>query len=255
MRFTKAIVRPPGPSVVNGLTSADLGPPDYEKALTQHSAYVRALRECGLDVTVLEPDDRHPDSTFVEDTALVTPPVAIMMRPGAPSRRGETEGIERVLNCLRAHVERVEPPGTADAGDIMMVEGHFYIGLSGRTNQEGASQIIRILRAYGLTSCTIPLKDVLHLKSGVSYMERNNLVAAGEFIGRSEFAQYRVIRVDDDERYAANCLWVNGTVLVASGYPKTKRAIEAHGYKTISLDVSEFRKLDGGLSCLSLRFS
>lgn len=255
MTFTRAIVRPPGPSVVNGLTTADLGPVDYEKALAQHSAYVEALKECGLDVTVLEPDNAHPDSTFVEDTALVTDELAIVMRPGAPSRRGETADVERVIKGLRSRVERVEPPGTADAGDVMMVERHFYVGLSSRTNEEGARQIIKILCAHGMTGSTIRLQEVLHLKSGVAYIERGNLVAAGEFIGRPEFAKYRVIRVEDDERYAANCLWVNGTVLVASGYPKVKQAIEAHGYNTISLDMSELHKVDGGLSCLSLRLS
>lgn len=254
MRFTNAIVRTPGPSMVDGLTSANLGKPDYEKALTQHSAYIRALESCGLKVTILPPDNDYPDSTFVEDTALVTPPGAIIMRPGAPSRRGETMAIESALTNFYTNIQRVVSPGTVDAGDIMMVGDHYYIGLSGRTNLEGASQVIRHLEAYGLTGSTVSLRDALHLKSGVAYIEKRRLVIGGEFVGRPEFAAYEAITVESDELYAANCLWLNGRVLVAEGYPKIRRAIETLGYETIPLDMSEFRKLDGGLSCLSLRF-
>lgn len=254
MRFTKAIVRTPGPSMVDGLTSADLGKPDYRKALVQHAAYVEALQSCGLTVTVLPPDNDYPDSTFVEDVALATPACAIIMRPGAPSRRGETTAIEHTLAKFYANIERVGSPGTVDAGDIMMVGEHYYIGLSTRTNREGASQVINLLEKYGLTGSTVPLKDALHLKSDIAFIENGCMVVGGGWVGRPEFAEYAIIRVDEDERYSANCLWLNGTVLVATGFPKTKRAIEARGYRTLPLDMSEFRKLDGGLSCLSLRF-
>ena len=254
MEFTRAIVRPPGPSMIRGLTSANLGPPCYETALLQHGDYVRALEECGLKVTVLAPDNDHPDSTFVEDTALLTSECAIILRPGAPSRRGETETIRPILHEFFAHVEQVEPPGTAEGGDILMVGRHFYVGLSQRTNPEGAGQVIRILESHGLTGSTVPLKDLLHLKSAVAYLENNNLVVTGEMLARFESDRYEIIRVDDNEQYAANCLWLNGTVLVAAGYLKTRQAIDVQGYRTIALDVSEFRKLDGGLSCLSLRF-
>lgn len=240
--------------MINGLTSSDLAKPDYEIALIQHAAYIDALKECGLEVIILDADDDYPDSTFVEDTALLTPEFAVITRPGARSRRGETGAIENRLKDFFSHIERVEPPGTVDAGDIMMLGHHCYIGRSERTNSEGAEQIIQILKANGLTGSTIPLKDVLHLKSGVAYIENNNLVAAGEFIGRPEFERFNVIKVVDAERYAANCLWLNGTVLIPSGFTRTKRDIENFGYETIALDMSEFQKLDGGLSCLSLRF-
>jgi dimethylargininase len=254
LRFTNAVVRTPGPSMVDGLTSADLGKPDYDKALVQHAAYIEALRACDLNVTVLPPDDDYPDSTFVEDAALATPVGAIIMRPGAPSRRGETDAIEEALREFYSVVERVVSPGTAEAGDIMMVGDHYYIGLSERTNAEGASQVIRLLEKWGLTGSTVPLRDALHLKSDVAYIEGGWLVVGGELAGQPEFSGFTAIPVEADERYAANCLWVNGRVLVAAGYPRTMRAIEACGYVTIPLDVSEFRKLDGGLSCLSLRF-
>lgn len=254
MKFAKAIVRPPGRSIVDGLTAASLGKPQYEIALSQHAAYVQALEAAGLDVIVLEPDERYPDSTFVEDTALLTSQCAIVTRPGAPSRQGETQAIESVLEESYNDIERVRPPGTIDGGDIMMVGTHFYIGLSQRTNKEGADQVIEILKRYGITGSTIPLAKVLHLKSGVSYLEHNRLVAAGEFISLPDFASYELIKVDGDEQYAANCLWLNGLVLTASGFPKITSAIEALGYQTVQVDMSEFRKLDGGLSCLSLRF-
>jgi dimethylargininase len=240
--------------MVNGLSSSNLGIPNHTIALAQHDAYIEALRHCGLDVTVLDPDEDYPDSTFVEDPALVTPTFAIIMRPGAPSRRGETRAIARALSKFRDRILFLEPPATADGGDIMAVNGHFYVGLSQRTNKDGANQILEIIKAHAMTGSTIPLKDMLHLKSGAAYLGNERLVLGGELLGRPEFSKYAVIPVDDDESYAANCLWLNGTVLIASGYPKTKRAIEAYGYRTIELEVSEFRKLDGGLSCLSLRF-
>jgi len=240
--------------MVDGITSAGLGAPVHRLAVAQHRAYVEALRACGLAVTCLPADDEFPDSTFVEDTALLTPHCAIIMRPGAPARRGEAAAIEPVVAGLFDAVERVEPPGTADAGDIMMVGDHYFIGLSQRTNREGAAQIIALLVAYGMTGSPVPLDRVLHLKSGVVYLENNTMLAAGEFKERPEFRAYDLIPVDDDERYAANALWLNGTVLVAAGYPKTERAVRAAGYETIVLEMSEFRKLDGGLSCLSLRF-
>lgn len=254
VRFTKAIVRTPGPSMVDGLTTANLGNPDYKKALAQHTAYIRALESCGLEVIVLPPDNDYPDSTFVEDTALVTPVCAIIMRPGAISRRGETRAIEKALTNFYTNIERVVSPGTVDAGDIMMVGEHYYIGLSTRTNHDGADQVIRLLVKHGLNGSTVPLTDALHLKSDLAYIENGCMAAGGEWVGRPEFAEYALIRVDEDERYSANCLWLNGTVLVAAGFPKTRRAIESRGYQTRPLDMSEFRKLDGGLSCLSLRF-
>lgn len=254
MKFSRAIVREPGPSLVNGITAANLGVPDYQLALKQHQAYVHALTDCGLTVISLPLDNEHPDSTFVEDTALLTTKCAIIMRPGALSRREETTGIKPVIRKFFKTVERVGEPGTADAGDIMMAGNRYYIGLSQRTNLNGAAQIINILKSYGMTGSTVPLEQMLHLKSGVSYLENERLLVAGEFRHRHEFKSFNLIPVDDDETYAANSLWVNGTVLVAAGYPKTEKAIRAAGYKTVVLDVSEFRKLDGGLSCLSLRF-
>ena len=253
--FTNAIVRTPGRSIVKGLSnSKTLGVPNYEQAMIQHQSYIDALTKCGLDILVLEPCEEYPDSTFVEDVALITPNCAIITRPGAPSRRGEVHEIEFVLKQRFNNVEEIEAPGTIDGGDIMMVGAHYFIGLSERTNLEGAKQIIQILKQYGLSGSTISLKKVLHLKTGLSYLEENNLVVCGEFIDESSLGQYNPIEIPEKESYAANCIWVNGLVIIPLGYPTTKQRIENAGYPVIETDVAEFQKLDGGLSCLSLRY-
>ncbi len=252
--FSKAIVRKPGKSIVNGLTTADLGIPDDEKALSQHGEYVKVLEACGLEVVVLEANEQYPDSTFIEDVALLTAHCAIISNPGARSRKGETVEINDFLDNYFVNIEEVREPGTVEGGDIMMVGSHFYIGLSGRTNLNGAEQVISILEKYGMSGAIIELEKVLHLKTGLAYLEENNLVASGEFLEKEEFQKFNILSIDDDESYAANCVWVNGKVLIPKGYPKAKNTIESAGYSTLEVDVSEFRKLDGGLSCLSLRF-
>jgi len=252
--FKHAIVRLPCPEMVRGLSSVSQGRPDFQRALEQHSLYVNALRTCGLEVQVLQADSRYPDSVFVEDVALCTPPCAIVTNPGAASRNGEKIDIKPELESFYEQVESIDAPGTLDAGDVMMVGKHYFIGISQRTNTQGAEQLLRILKSYGMEGSTVPLKEMLHLKSGLSYLEQNHLLISGEFLAFPAFSDFRRIEVDPEETYAANSLWVNSTVLVPAGYPKTRKKIERAGYPTISLDVSEFRKLDGGLSCLSLRF-
>ncbi len=240
--------------MVNGLTSANLGSPDYQKALAQHQDYISALQECGLDVTVLPADENFPDSTFVEDPALVTPHCAILTRPGAPSRSAETEAMREPLSRFFDHLEMIQPPGSVEAGDIMMVGDYYYIGLSERTNRNGAGQVIDILRKYGMDGATVTLKEILHLKTGLSYLENNLLLICGEFLKNDMFSQFNQLVVDADEAYAANSVWVNDVILTPAGFPKTRALIESAGCTVREVDVSEFQKLDGGLSCLSLRF-
>ncbi len=252
--FSKAIVRTPCKNIINGLTSSDLGLPDYNLALIQHQEYVEALRKCGLEVKVLDADEDFPDSTFVEDIALLTPQCAIITNPGASSRKGETADIKNVLTKYFSNIETVNNPGTVEAGDIMMVGNHFFIGLSRRTNINGAEQLINILKRYGMTGSVVTLDKVLHLKSGVAYLENNNLAATGEFLSKQEFQKFNLLKIDDDESYAANCVWINDHILLPKGFPKAKETIEKVYHNTIEVNVSEFQKLDGGLSCLSLRF-
>jgi dimethylargininase len=252
--FKNAIVRVPCSRIKDGLSTSGLGKPDYYMALKQHSEYIETLRYLGLGVKVLVQDELYPDSTFVEDVALCTPSCAIITNPGAISRRGETNSIKPVLEEYYNVIEEISLPGTLEAGDVMKVENHYFIGISERTNSEGADQLIRILEKHEMTGTKILLERMLHLKTGVSYLENNNMLVCGEFLNNMMFKKFNRIIVDKNESYAANSLWINGIVLVPDGYPKTRKKIEKAGYKTIALDLSEFRKVDGGLSCLSLRF-
>jgi dimethylargininase len=252
--FSRAIVRQPGNSLVDGITTAGLGAPDYELALKQHGQYIDALEQCGLEVTVMPADENYPDGLFIEDAALVMSGCAVSTRPGASERRGEVGKVASELLSFYDQVEAIEAPGTLDAGDIMMVGQHFYIGLSERSNQAGAEQLIEILKAHGYSGSMVAFSEALHLKSSVSYLENNRLVITGELCDKPAFAEFDHIVIAADEAYAANCVWINNRVLVASGYPNTSKLIADLGYEVIELDVSEFRKLDGGLSCLSLRF-
>ena len=256
-KFNNVIVRKPCKAVCDGITSApELGQPIYEKALAQHEKYIEALKKCGVEVTVLEADERYPDSCFVEDPALITRKCAIITNPGAASRNGEKD---EIIGAVRKFfpedkIEYIKDPGTLEGGDVMMVGDTFYVGLSARTNAEGIRQLGEILNKYGLECVQVPLEKVLHLKTGVNYLENNNMLVSGEFIDKPEFAKYNKIIIPEEEAYAANCIWVNGTVIVPEGYPAVLKAVQDAGYETLVVDTSEFRKIDGGLSCLSLRF-
>ena len=252
--FSRALVKTPCQNMISGITNANLGQPDHALALAQHCAYIKALEACDLEVTVLPADEAYPDSVFIEDTCLVTRACAIITHPGADTRKGEVCAVRSAMEKFGLPIEIITAPGTLDAGDVMMVGDHFYVGLSGRTNKEGFRQLKEILDRHGMTSSPIPLSSVLHLKTGISYLENNMLLVWGEFEEKAEFQDFQRIRVPAEEGYAANSLWINGRVLVPSGHEKTRDLIAALGYTIIELDVSEYRKLDGGLSCLSLRF-
>ncbi len=252
--FQYAITRPPCPRITEGITTAKLGKPDYEKALSQHQNYVNILKQLGLEIIMLEANNNFPDSTFVEDVILYTPKVVILTNPGAASRKGETALIAQMIQERFEVVEKIIPPGTIEAGDIMRVGDDFYIGLSERSNKEGIRQLIVILERYGMKGIAVPMQEMLHLKTGISYLENNNLLVCGEFIHHDAFKHFNKIVVEEEEAYAANSLWVNGTVIVPAGFPKTRLKIEALGYPVVTVDVSEFQKVDGGLSCLSVRF-
>jgi len=253
--FKNAVVRRPGHSLVDGITSApELGKPDYKIAIKQHDDYIEALKFCGLEVTELQADERFPDSCFVEDVAVCTKKFAVITNPGASSRKGEEKEIIEVIKEFYKNLEYIKEPGTLEGGDEMMVKDHFYIGLSRRTNREGAKQLIKTLEKYGMSGSIVEMSEMLHLKSGLAYLEDNVLLVAGEFINKVEFGKFNKIVVDEEETYSANCIRINDYVLVPAGYPKTKEKIETAGFRTIVVDTSEYRKVNGGLSCLSLRF-
>ncbi|HEX3280975.1 MAG TPA: arginine deiminase family protein [Pyrinomonadaceae bacterium] len=255
--FTRAIVRPPATNFAQGLTMADLGDPDYELALKQHETYSVALAQCGLTLTRLEPDPNHPDSSFVEDTAILTDQCAVLTQPGAPSRAGEVASIRLALAEFFPDLNTIESPGTVDGGDVCEAGNHFFIGLSERTNEAGAQQLSALLASSGYSCTLVDIRSessLLHLKSGLAYLGDRRLVVSEALASRAEFVGYDRIVVNDAEAYAANCLRVNDYVLVADGYPMLTEQLCRLGYQTVALKMSEFQKMDGGLSCLSLRF-
>jgi dimethylargininase len=255
--FTKAIIKHPCVNFASGETSVELGEPDFERALQQHRAYCNALESCGLELIELPPDDDHPDSTFVEDTALLTARGAVLTRLGADSRRDEVESIAPVVHDYFRNVYSIEAPGTVDAGDVCEAGDHFFIGVSRRTNEHGARQLAGFLESFGYTSSLIDIRglsNILHLKSGMAYLSDRRLVIIDALRDVKEFSGYDLICLNSNEEYAANCLTLNGKILIASGFPTIRHDLEQLGYPIISLDMSEFQKMDGGLSCLSLRF-
>ena len=251
--FKYAITRKPGKNFAKGLTSTNLGLPNYDLILKQHLSYVKTLKSIGLKIIELEAQLNYPDAHFVEDTAVVTPEAAIITNPGAKSRQGEEESIAEILAPYRT-MEHIQAPGTLDGGDVLMFEDHFFIGISGRTNSEGAKQLIHILKKYAKTSTVIPVGAGLHFKSSVNYVGKNTLIVTRDFSKHEALKAYDKIVVNREEEYAANVLWVNDYLLVPRGFPDTKTKLEALDLEIIELDVSEMQKMDGGLTCLSLRF-
>ncbi|MBL8299292.1 MAG: dimethylargininase [Rhodanobacteraceae bacterium] len=255
--FRTAIVRAPSPNFADGVTRENLGPPDYATALSQHAQYCTALERCGLNLIRLAADPRHPDATFVEDTAVLLPRCRVITRPGAESRRGEVDAIRASLLQQEVSLDSITAPGTVDGGDICEAGDHVFIGLSARTNQEGAAQLAALLESSGYDTSFVDIRNVdgiLHLKSGLSWLGDGRLLVIDALAHDPAFAHYERVCAESDEAYAANAVRVNDYVLLATGYRRTAARLRELGYALIELDMSEFRKMDGGLSCLSLRY-
>lgn len=256
-RFSRALVRPPGETFSAGLTSGALGPPDVALALRQHEAYCRALERAGLRLTRLPPDPDHPDSTFVEDTAVITPRGAILARPGAPSRAGEVERIRPALEAEFGALASLEPPAALDGGDVCQAGDHYLIGVSARTNREGARQLATWLGGLGLGASVVdirPIPGLLHLKTGLSWLGGDRLLVAEPLRRLAALARYELLPVPAGEDYAANSVVVGGSVIVPAGYPGVSAMLRKLGFEILPVAMSEFRKMDGGVSCLSLRW-
>ena len=251
--FTHAIVRKPGENFARGITTSNLGIPHYEVMMKQHEAYVKTLKFLGLNLIVLDALPEYPDAYFVEDTAVVTPNMAIITNPGVEDRKGEIDTIEQTLTAYRKTI-RIQAPGTVDGGDVLMIGSHFFIGISERTNKQGAEQLGCILNEYGYTWKTVCVDSGLHLKSNVNYIGKNRLLITDKFAECDEFKEYETIIVNKSEEYAANTFFINNSLITPKGFPNTIRKLKSTGFDIIELDVSEMRKMDGGLTCLSLRF-
>jgi dimethylargininase len=255
--FSHAILRLPGANLAQGLTRVDLGPPSLGTALAQHALYRDALLQCGLSLIVLPADPAFPDGTFVEDTAIVLREGAMLTRPGASSRAGEVDAVASALGAHYAHLARIEAPGTLDGGDICEAGRHVFIGVSHRTNAAGAAQLARWLETHGYTSSVVDVRgiaSILHLKSGLAHLAGDRLLLIPELAAHPAFQRHERIVVEPQELYAANAVQVNAKVLLAAGHPRIEARLRGLGYDLCVLPMSEFAKLDGGLSCLSLRF-
>jgi dimethylargininase len=256
-RFTRALLRLPGENFAAGITTSAEGAPVLARALEQHRRYALALEACGLATTTLPADPRYPDGTFVEDTAIVTPKGAIVTRPGAAARAGETEVIAAALARHYRTLGLIVAPGTVDGGDVCETDSGVLIGITARTNEAGARQLAAWLGDLGYGATLVDIRAVpglLHLKTGISYLGDGRLAVAAGLPRLAALARHEQVTLAPEESYAANCIRVNDRVLVAAGYPRFADALAKLGYDVIPLEMSEFRKMDGGLSCLSLRF-
>jgi dimethylargininase len=256
-RFTHAITRHPSASIVKGLRAVDTGTPDLAQMRAHHAAYVAALRGTGARVIELDPLDAYPDSVFVEDTALCLPEGAVVMRPGAPSRLGEAAEMAPHLAALYPRIARIEGQGSfIEGGDILVTEREVLVGRSARTNAAGIAELAAIVGAWGhsLREVATP-PGVLHFKTDCSLLDAETVLATPRLAASGCFAGYRVIHTAPGEEAAANTIRFNDVVLMPAGFPGTRAALDGAGYGVVEIGNSECAKLDGGMSCLSLRFS
>lgn len=254
--FSHAVVRAPAASILRGLRAVDSGTPDLARFRTHHAAYQAALCAAGLEVVALEPLDDFPDSVFVEDTALCLPEGALLLRPGAPSRLGEVAAVAPTLRRLFAEVRALEGSGFVDGGDILTTEREILVGRSARTDAAGIAALRRLLAPwdYVLREVETP-PGVLHFKTDCALLDEETLLATPRLEATGCFAGYRVIETAEGEAAAANAVRVNGLLLVPAGFPRTAERLAAAGYALREIGNSEAAKLDGGMSCLSLRFA
>jgi len=253
MLVTQAITRIPGADFSAGLTTSLLGEPDLATMLAQHASYETLLRELGVQVTTLPPLPGFPDAYFVEDVAIVLTDIAIVARPGAVSRRGEPEHLQATLNDYRKLVY-IEAPGTLDGGDVLLTGRNACIGISQRTNVAGAEQLASIVRRFGYRCTPIEVAAGLHLKSSVSQVADDALLMTEQFAAHPTFSNSRRIVVPSEDTYAANALWINGRVIIPAGFPNVAERLDTAELRVRELNVSEARKMDGGLTCMSLLF-
>ncbi len=253
--FTRALARYPAANFATGLTlSAHLGAPDVDLALSQYETYIQALRDCGLSVTVLPADDRFPDGHFVEDPFVIFHDMAFRCRSGEAAREHEGETLQPHL----AHLRIVQPPPAAriDGGDVLICADRALVGLSERTNQAGVDALRRALRTVqsDIRVDALPFSGLLHLKSGLTELAPNVLIRDPALQCDFDLSWARVITLPPEEGYAADVMPINDRLFVAAGCPQAFAAARQYYDDVVALDMSEFRKMDGGLTCLSLRY-
>jgi len=253
--FTDAIVRRPGASVVKGLRAGDGQDPSLEGVLAEHAGYVAALRAAGLAVQELDPLEQFPDAIFVEDPALVFGNGAILLRPGAPSREAEGEYLREVLG-ERFPVLLEQRDGHADGGDVLVMTGRAYIGLSARTDARGAQVLQGLMAQLGITAVVAATPpEVLHLKTASSLVDEETVLATAPLAASGIYANYRVLEVPAGDEGGANVLRVRDHLLVGAGYPRLIDLLDGYGAKVVALPNAEIAKIDAGFTCMSLRWN
>jgi dimethylargininase len=245
-----ALVRRPGPRLADGIvTHIERVPVDLTLAQRQHDAYVAVLAGAGYGVREVEPADDCPDAVFIEDTVVMLESVAVLTRPGAPERRPELAGTANAVETLGMATERIEEPGTLDGGDVLIVDRTIYVGRSGRTNADGIRQLRDIARRHGYRLVAVPVWRVLHLKSAITALPDGTFVTWSDLVDAGPFGRVRVV----DEEAGAHVVVLNDTdVLLAASAPRTAALIADLGFHAITVDISEFEKLEGCVTCLSV---
>ncbi|MES2441993.1 MAG: arginine deiminase family protein [Pseudomonadota bacterium] len=252
--FTHAILRTPGRSVVDGLRAHDGPGPEYGAVLREHAGYALALKDAGLEIELLEPLEEFPDSVFVEDPALVFEEGAILLDPGAASRRGEVERLAPVLERHFGDVIRLAA-GHADGGDVLVTPGRVLIGLSARTDAAGAKALAAALGRLGRAAEIVaPPREALHLKTIATLIDAETILTTRAGAASGLFAGFRTIVTDPAEDAAANALRVNETLLLSAGHPRIADRLDREGYRLALVDTAHVGRVDAGLSCMSLRW-
>ncbi|SHI82228.1 dimethylargininase [Shimia gijangensis] len=254
--FSHALCRTPSASVTDGLRAEDQGDPDASVFLKEHEAYVTALRATGATVEVLPADEAFPDSVFIEDAALCLKGQAIVLRPGAESRLGESAALRPDLERVMNGVIDLETTGFVDGGDILCSDDEVMIGLSARTNRQGAEDLRPIVESLGYTLRILETPaDILHFKTESSLLDERTILATPKLAASGCFQDYRVIHTAEGEEAAANAIRFNDTVFLSSGHPRTAEILRKVGYNVQEMPTTQAALVDGGLSCMSLRFS
>lgn len=256
-RFTHAITRRPSASIIAGLRAVDTGTPSLDLMLSHHADYVAALKDTGASVVELDPLEAFPDSVFVEDTALCLPEGAVVMRPGAPSRLGEAAEMAPHLAGLYSQVVRIDGADSfIEGGDILTTETEVLVGRSARTNAAGIAELARLITPWGHRVREVHTPPgVLHFKTDCSLLDEETILSTRRLAASGCFTGYRVIPVAEGEEACANTIRFNDLVLMPQGFPHTRDALVQAGYAIREIGNSECAKLDGGMSCLSLRFT
>lgn len=247
-----ALTRAISPRIAEGeLTHLERHPIDVDAARAQHGTYARALASLGCDVREVEAAPEFPDSVFIEDAAVVLDEIAVITRPGAASRRGETPAVERALAPLRP-LAHITAPGTLDGGDVLVVGRRVFVGRTGRTNEEGIAQLRALLAPFGYTVEAVDVTGCLHLKTAVTALDDATVLVNPAWIGAEALAGLARIAVDPSEPMGANIVRVGDALLYGAAYPRTLARLHARGFRPVCVDASELAKAEGAVTCCSL---